>query len=65
MNTISSAELADTLNHLRLALNGLNIDDAARRAVKEDLDRLEMATRKKQPDKDEVGGILKTIQTTS
>ena len=58
---IGAEELADTITQLRNALNELNIDHDTRKAANGDLDRLVTATRNKQPDKHEIGGILQSI----
>lgn len=61
MNTIRSEEIAANLTQLRNAINGLDIDHTTHEAVSEDLNRLVIATSNKQPDKDEIEGLLQSV----
>lgn len=58
---VSQEDLIRAISDMRKAIAEIKLDQNIRMAVDEDVHKLESAVKKEKPDKEEVGGILKSI----
>ena len=61
VTSVEREDLSKVISDLRQAIAELNLNENARTVVEEDVNKLESAIKKEQPDKTEVGGLLQSI----